>query len=535
MKKVSFVYQAGFEPYEEQGKRLARIRVIDLAPNENKWQVTAPARAKALNTLLDSPLLGPPPEGERGNVIGGEPGLPHEGLWTPVGNFIDFQSNHATYGIAEITKDYAWDNIKSRKWQAVSPSVLAFVEHQEGDVSVVDDFNFQHVLFVDKPAYPEAGVKGTCEGDLSACNFFQALQAALERDAAFTVTQQELSVIEKAVQSARGILQSLEERLEIILYGKPQKEPTPPPLSLQSQVGTADKSDGKMKPLGSSPSPIQTQDPENKQGQKIEGGNKMSTTQPTVTLQAADAWNTADAPDKFFAIVPDEAKGPNGKKSLRKIPLASVQKKDLDEAIIRDALSRLPQTDLPTGFTEQMVLQKICTAANSLGLDLPSCRKQGATVGEKESEIKMNDCEQLQARIKELEPLQAKVKELETKLTTLEAENKELKAYRADIEKKERAAKIQTIVDLKTHCGLIDEKDRAQSAMELDKLSAESLSAIEAELRTVQARFDAMPSGPKAKFDQERQHNQIEDVRQAMYGYRRNEKGEIIASVPEAA
>ena len=84
---------------------------------------------------------------------------------------------------AEITKDYAWEKIKNQEWKAVSPSVLAFVEHQEGDVSVVDDFNFEHVLFVDKGAYPAAGVESTCEGDLGQCNFYQALASAYEKQA----------------------------------------------------------------------------------------------------------------------------------------------------------------------------------------------------------------------------------------------------------------------------------------------------------------------------------------------------------------
>lgn len=234
-RKVVFVYQATFEPYEEQGKHLAKIHVIDLAPNKNDWQVTAPARAKALKTLLDAPLLGPPPDGEKGNVIGGPPGSPHEGLWSPVGRFVDFESNHTTHGIAEITKDYAWEKIKNKEWQAVSPSVLAFVEHQEGDVSVVDVFNFEHVLFVDKGAYPEAGVESLCEGELGTCNFHQALQAACENQAkGFAITDQDLTVIEKAVQSARGILTSLEERLKIILGGKPEPALAVPPLPLPS-------------------------------------------------------------------------------------------------------------------------------------------------------------------------------------------------------------------------------------------------------------------------------------------------------------
>ncbi len=420
LRKVSFAYQATFEPYEEQGKHLAKIHVIDLAPNKNDWQVTAAARAKALKTLLDAPLLGPPPDGEKGNVIGGPSGSPHEGLWSPVGRFVGFQSNHVTHGIAEITKDYAWEKIKNKEWDAVSPSVLAFVEHREGDVAVVDDFNFEHVLFVDKGAYPEAGVESTCDGDLGSCGFYQALATASENQARpFTISDKDLSIMEKAVQSARGILTALEERLEIILGGKPEPAPDVPPLPLSSHTTTT-LGPSPVSNVGTSPSPTQTQVPEKKMGQKMEGGNEMNTT-----------------PNK------------------------------------------------------------------------------------QESDNEMDECKELQARIKELEPLQ-------TQVAALKSENELLKAFKAEVEKKARAAKVQTIVDLKTHCGMLEPKDHAQAYVELEKLSADALDAIEKELTAVQARLDSMPSGPKAKHTAEQAYNAIEDARERMFGYRRDEHGEII-------
>jgi hypothetical protein len=368
-RRVGFVYQATFEPYEEQGKHLAKIHVIDLAPNKNDWQVTAPARAKALRTLLDAPLLGPSPDGEKGNVIGGGPGSPHEGLWSPVGRFVDFESNHATQGIAEITKDYAWEKIKGGEWNAVSPSVLAFVEHKEGDISVVDDFNFEHVLFVDKGAYPDAKVEGLCEGDVGSCNFYQALAAAAAQ-----------------------------------------------PLSSHSGAGLDRRVVGDV---ATSSSPTQTQVAEKKTGQKMEGGNRMKTTH------------------------------------------------------------------------------------------------------ESKEETNMDECNELQARVKELEPLQAQV-------TALKAENEALKVFKAEVERKQRMAKVQTIVDLKTHCGILEPKDHAQTFGELEKLSADALDAVEKELVAIQARLDSMPSGPKAKHTQEQAFNTIEDVREQMFGYRRDEHGEII-------
>ena len=67
------------------------------------------------------------------------------------------------------------------------------------------------------------------------------------------------------------------------------------------------------------------------------------------SLVCAEAWRSDDAPDELFAYVPAEAKGKGGKKSLRKFPLASVAKKGLDPAILRNALARFSQADLPAG------------------------------------------------------------------------------------------------------------------------------------------------------------------------------------------
>ena len=89
-------------------------------------------------------------------------------------------------------------------------------------------------------------------------------------------------------------------------------------------------------------------------------------------------------------------------------------------------------------------------------------------------------------------------------------------------------AKTQTIVDLKSRCGMLEPKDHAQAFSELEKLSADALDAIEKELTAFQARLDSMPSGPKAKHTQEQSFNVLEDARERMFGYRRDEKGEII-------
>ena len=76
---------------------------------------------------------------------------------------------------------------------------------------------------------------------------------------------------------------------------------------------------------------------------------QMQLTKLFENLVCAEAWRGEDAPDELFAYVPAEAKGKNGKKSLRKFPLASTGRKGLDPAILRNALARFSQANLPAG------------------------------------------------------------------------------------------------------------------------------------------------------------------------------------------
>lgn len=92
----------------------------------------------------------------------------------------------------------------------------------------------------------------------------------------------------------------------------------------------------------------------------------------------ARAWNTQDAPDRYFAYVPAEARGADGKKSLRKLPLASVEKKGLDPAILRNALARFPQTDLPAG-AKAGVKRKILSAIRTWNAAHPSDKIEAAS------------------------------------------------------------------------------------------------------------------------------------------------------------
>jgi len=474
------------KPFEKQGKLYAKIYVIDPNPNLNKWRVTPEAQRRALETLLQAPLLGPPPPGEAGEIPGGPPGSPHEGMYIRVGRWVGYEANGAVYGIAEITHPYAAEKIKRGEWRAVSPSILAYAQRREDGIDVVEDFRFEHVLFVDRPAIPPAGVKAICEAeDPGLCTFSESLQAALR---VLAIEEDELSAIEAAVKSARGILESLEERLRGWLW---------------RMEGFSARGREERRDVGTSLPQPGTQVPEKKPEENGGGAKAMEAKEsPAPILQAADAWDTADAPDEFFAYVPEEAKGPKGKKSLRKLPLASIQRRDYDPAIVRNALARFSQTDLPESARKE-VLAKICRVARRLGIESELCREElGAKVRGDE------EMEEMEGK---------KLEELQAKLEQLRRENEELKAWRAEVLKRERMAKIAEVLDLRKQAGLPE-----IPIEELERLDCAALDRMRADYGEMVKRISP---GPKAKFQAADELSRIrEGIREELFGYRKEVK-----------
>ncbi|MEM2122918.1 MAG: hypothetical protein QXE79_04695 [Candidatus Bathyarchaeia archaeon] len=163
---LDFTYVASVTPTSMSGGiGRAEVYVIDTTMNGNCWMVTEEALRKALETLKDAPLIGPPTLGHRSNHA--------------VGYFRDFRLDPggAVYGIAEITDPEAWEAVKAGRWRYVSPRIIAYrVDHSPTGAEIVRDFRFDHVAFVENPAYPRAGVHSLLAGY---CGFSQALEAAL--------------------------------------------------------------------------------------------------------------------------------------------------------------------------------------------------------------------------------------------------------------------------------------------------------------------------------------------------------------------
>jgi cation transport regulator len=163
---LTFAYHASIQPYQAEGKRYAKIFLLDDTVCSNNWGVTSEARRRALESIKGKPVLGPPERGHSANCV--------------VGRYVGYQSNGVTWGIAEITDPEAWEKIRGGEWCAVSPQIDAYKIRSEGVVEVIEDFDFIHTAFVDQAAFSQgqSGVKATCEGIEDVCTFNLAFAAA---------------------------------------------------------------------------------------------------------------------------------------------------------------------------------------------------------------------------------------------------------------------------------------------------------------------------------------------------------------------
>jgi len=375
--------------------------------------------------------------------------------------------------IYEITKE-AYDNLKSGEWRDVSPQVRGTKQHKEGEVIVLDEWIAEHLAFVDKGAFP----------NVEAIDWWQG-----EPD--------------KWLRLAAELYQSHRNNV----------------------------TDAEMTALGIHP--------ENKSNMKdADGGISLTgeNLQNSQTFQGADAWDTADAPDKYFAYVPESAKGPDGNKSERKIPLASIQKKDLDEDIIRNAVARLPQADIPSSALPE-VRRKIRAAAHSLGLELPSLEEGSEAKGGKQKMSKEDSSSEQAEQNEDVNILKTEITRLqgelektkkdlaETKVAEpyrslklahdrLEKEVKELREYRAAQDQATKTALVSETVDLLIEAGYIDSKDRADQLVKYNKFEPTALEEMKAYAEAFILQSES--SGPKAQFRAAKTMDLETTVRQRM-------------------
>lgn len=455
-KQLRFVYDTSpIRFYEAQGKRFAEIEIMDDQANKQTkegggpWRLPAKIRAKMIKSLFDSPLLGDPPPGERGNFVGGDPGAPHEGLYTPVGHLHDIKSNGVLKGVYEIDKDYAWRKIQAGEWQAVSPSVLAFDRVDQDGVHVITDGAFNHVLFVKHPAYPNAGVKQTYETSEPPSmpqGFYAALQAAIQTHAA---------------QPSGGA---------VVGDGAARQSPN------QSQA--ADQT-----------------------GMKF--GGKMST-ETTQTPEEFDASWYGNAPSNYMKSPWTAGDFLVHTKDKRALPVRDPHSHKAVERGVRAALSRFHSTHFPPG-TRETAKNRLIALAHKFGIQTSMGADLQALVEEDEDDEELNGekgepnldeeqtTEQKTAAIKAavdaaVTPLQAKIKTLEDTIAAQAA--------------KSRVSRIATLVQAALKIELT--KDAAAYAKTLEPMNDAQLDVLESTLTQLQANIKPDTAAkPVVKFTPE--------------------------------
>jgi len=489
---IPFNYIAAFKLEERDGKRYAQIYVIDSSVNRNKWQVTAKARAKALETLLNAPLLGPPE-------------LAHKAT-KKVGRFVDFLSNSYTAGLAEITDDEAWEKMESGEWAAVSPQIIAYDITDQNGIEVIDDFIFDHVVFVEKAAYPRARVKELCEGTEESCGFSRMLTAALDFHG---------HVGHDDVASSR-------------LTGTQDAEKNPFTDNKESDL--MDNKEGLQTGFfAASVIPYA----EARKAPEDESWNFNAAEYDAAQLKRACAWFDSENPDvknsyKLPHHKPDGTVVWHGVSAAMAALMGGRGGVDLPADDKRGVYNHLSKhyADFGKEPPEFSAGQKgVCPK-----LDENKAKELEAKVAEQEKTIKTLTAEKqtLETRVSEFEKKVAEfskdkpLEKLEAQVKDLDKENKELKGKLAKIEEEKHMVLVGEVLDLREKAGLV--KDRGQEVEGLKKLSAEVLNGMKTDLAAIVERMETS-LGPRAKYTAEHANKTIENIREQLYGFRRDASG----------
>ena len=438
IENLAVAYAARFEPIiDSEGRTFVKIHAIDPSTCKNRWRVTPDAMRRNAHTILQAKLLGPPPPGEKGDVWVETPAN-HRGLWKDFGNFISYEQNGATLGLAEVTHPYAAEKIRSKEWIAVSPKILVNAERRQNGEIVVDDYRFDHILFVDQGAFDRARVVEVCDSSLE-CGY-PALGAALERaitdiDEFFPVTDPHGSLID-AEMMALGLHPENKSKIE----NRKESDPLDHPLELAA-------------------------------GWLPEGMTQ------------------GDLDDGDFAWLSDKYKaGDEPPSTGRKLPYKIHGKVNVDgwKAAIQRASGAGDGTDFAGGPSKAEVIRKLCRDKPK-DVESEVCdeleAKGGCSLDSKEGS---QDIAEMQERIKALaarvETLETSNKELKQLNDELKTSNKTLMDDKKAREDAEHLALVNSVVDLRIKAGLAKEEERAKVAETFAKMPNDALHLMKPDL-----------------------------------------------------
>jgi hypothetical protein len=129
----------------------------------------------------------------------------------------------------------------------------------------------------------------------------------------------------------------------------------------------------------------------------------------------------------------------------------------------------------------------------------------------KDLEVKAEELTKAKAKVDgELKELKAKAAPpvaaseatvaLQAELKAVKAECDALKAWKAAAEDADHMRRVQEVVDLQVGTGAVEPSKVQAAVEEAKKLPNDSLDALKKTLGTVKAKFDSLPSGPKARL-----------------------------------
>jgi len=486
---IPFSYFAAFKLEERNGKRYAQIYVIDSSVNRNKWQVTPKARAKALETLLNAPLLGPPELGHKATK--------------KVGRFVDFLSNSYTAGLAEITDDEAWEKMESGEWTAISPQIIAYDITEQNGIEVIDDFVFDHVVFVEKAAYPRAQVKELCEGTEESCGFSRMLTAALDfhghvghDDVASSRPQGTQDAEKNSFIDSKEVdhMDSKEDLQKffggVLPYQESRKAPEDEEWDFNSSEYDVDQ-------LKRACAWFDSENPD------VKGSYKLGHHRPdgTVVWRGVSAAMAALMGARGGVDIPAEDK--RGVYNHLSKHYADFGKEPPEFSASKEGVC-------PKLNTEEKIKE--------LETKLADSDKIVKTLTAEKQDLEKKLAEFSKDKDKPFEKLDAQLKELS-------AENKELKGKLAKIEEEKHMVLVGEVLDLREKAGLV--KDRGQEVEGLKKLSAEVLNGMKTDLAAIIERMETS-LGPRAKYTAEHANKTIENIREQLFGFRRDANGKKV-------
>ena len=463
---LAFNYIASIQPLDAE-KRLAKVFIIDATVNKNKWMVTPEAKAKALESLIGLPLMGPPELGHKSTRV--------------VGRIKDFEANGAVYGIAEITDPEAWEKIKRGEWRFTSPRIVAYdVDFSPTGLEIVRDFKFDHIAFVEDPAYAQLPAM-PLPGEY--CNFSQILTASLDRgrNVATELPRDELG--KKGGEGLRKPEAKKEGKTVERFLWAGAIPPHDSPKAPKDRAWDGDAARDRVRAWAGGPDK-----------EKIDWDK----------YARAFAWVDPEHRDDFGGY---------------KLPHHDIVDGELKvvwrgvAAAMQALLGARGGVDIPRE-DRRAVYRHLARHYKQFGEEPPEFHAEVASV-EGIEKIK-KEREELKAEKERLEAEVAKWRgrseELEGELAKLREENEKLVDALNEIKEAQRKALIDEINELRERLSLPKE--------EFAGVDDKVLRMLKADYERVIKQAEAL-KGPKAKYEGKKADDLIEDVREALFGYRK--------------